>query len=472
MAQQGRPNILMIIADDQRFDTISALGNDHIETPYLDSLAEDGCAFTRHHNMGADEMAVCVPARSMIHTSRTLFHLEGPRGTTTNSKELHTGGMSADHPALPKLFADSGYRTFGTGKWHNDIESYDRCFDSGKSVFFGGMGNHWNVPVTDRYPDDDYPEAKPYRGFSGTGSVWPMKKIYDRYESGTHSSELFSGAMIDFLRSHVETSDGRPFFGYMAAMAPHDPRTAPGEYLEKYDHSEIPLPDNFSPEHSFDNGSLDVRDECLEDHPREPEKIQRHIADYYAMITHLDAQIGRILETLEEIGNRQNTIIVFTADHGLALGQHGLMGKQNLYDHSVRVPFLMAGPGVPQNVRRDALTCHYDIYPTLCELAGLTSPETTEGKSLVPTFWDEGCPRESLFFAFEDNQRAVREDRFKLIEYHVEEKRTTQLFDLESDPKETVDLSGEDHHAETLNRLREKLRSWQARLDDPLVSED
>ena len=459
MAQSGQPNVLMIVADDQRFDTIGALGNDSIQTPNLDSLVESGCAFTRHHNMGADQPAVCVPARSMIHSGRTLFHLDGP------------GGMATEHPTLSEAFGDAGYRTFGTGKWHNGIEAFNRCFAEGEDVFFGGMGNHWNVPVSSRYPDGEYPDPEPYRGFSGTGSIWPGRQVYDRYASGVHSSELFADATQTFLESHAKSGDDRPFFAYMATMAPHDPRTAPGEYLELYDHEEIPLPENFRPEHPFSIGWRG-RDENLEDHPREPEKIRRHIADYYAMITHLDAQVGRVLETLEATGERDDTIVVFTADHGLAVGQHGLMGKQNLYDHSVRTPLLVAGPDVPAGERRGSLTCHCDIYPTICDLAGLDTPETVEGESLAPALADEAATiRDSLLLAYGDVQRAVRHDRFKLVEYAVDGEHTTQLFDLASDPAETTDLANDEARADDRERLQKRLRELQVRLDDPMAGE-
>lgn len=455
---RARPNILMIVADDYRFDAIQALGNEHVETPNIDSLIEDGCAFTRHHNMGADNAAVCAPARAMIHSGRSLFNLDGP------------GDITTDYPPLAGRFREEGYRTFGTGKWHNGRDAFDRSFAEGEDVFLGGMSNHWNVPVISVGSDDEWPEEKPHRTFSGTGTVWPGMHRYDRYSSGTHSSELFANATKCFLGRHCEGSPDQPFFAYMSAMAPHDPRTAPGEYMTMYDHRDIPLPKNFAPEHPFDNGRLDVRDENLEDYPRESDAIRRHIADYYAMITHLDAQIGDVLDELEKTGERENTVIVFTADHGLAVGQHGLLGKQNLYDHSVRVPFVIAGPGVPEDERRNPLSCHCDIYSTLCDIAGIDAPAGVEGKSLAPTLRNpEMSPRDSLFMAYEDSQRAVRDNRYKLIEYYVDGDRRTQLFDMETDPAEITDLSTNDEYVDVVDRLRDRLAQWQTDLDDPLV---
>ena len=127
-----------------------------------------------------------------------------------------------------------------------------------------------------------------------------------------------------------------------------------------------------------------IRDEVLAPFPRTPEIVQQHIADYYGMITHMDAEMGRVLQTLAANGHLENTIIIYTADHGLAVGQHGLLGKQNLYDHSIRVPSIFAGPGVPEGVTVDALTYLYDVFPTVCDLTDVACPDTAEGCSLVP----------------------------------------------------------------------------------------
>jgi len=459
MDHQEQPNVLVMVADDMRFDTIGALGAD-VATPNLDSLVASGCAFTRAHNMGSPHDAVCVPARSMLHSGTSLFHLEGP------------GGMTTDHPTLPERFGEAGYRTFGTGKWHNGEEAFNRCYDEGRNLFFRGMGNHWNVPVTDRHPLGEYPTDRPHRRVPGDAQgPQPVRQTYERYASGTHSSELFAGTAIEFLRDHQLSADERPFFAYTAFMAPHDPRTAPGEYHAMYDPQDIELPESFLEEHPFDNGFLYGRDETLAEHPRDEEEIRRHIADYYAMITHLDAQVGRILDALERTGERGDTIVVFTADHGLAVGRHGLLGKQNVYDHSVRVPLIFNGPGIPEGERRDAFTYHHDLYPTLADLAGVETPGTVEGESLAPVIeGDADGPRESVLTAYADLHRAIRTDRYKLSEYYVDGDRHTQLFDVAEDPAETEDISDDPARADDLERLRGELADRRERLDDPMRS--
>jgi arylsulfatase A-like enzyme len=241
----------------------------------------------------------------------------------------------------------------------------------------------------------------------------------------------------------------------------------PQEYLDMYDPDKIPLPENFMPEHPFDNGELRIRDELLAPFPRTPEVIRRHIAEYYAMITHADAAIGRVIDALKQTGQYENTIIVFSGDNGLAVGRHGLMGKQNLYEHSVHVPLIMCGPGIPKDNRTGGFCYLIDIYPTLCDLVGAPIPDSVEGQSLVPLMKDEQKQiRETLYFTYKDVQRGVRDERWKLIEYHVEGKKTRQLFDLESDPSELNNLVDEPACKQHVDRLSDALTKWRDDLDD------
>jgi arylsulfatase A-like enzyme len=210
-----------------------------------------------------------------------------------------------------------------------------------------------------------------------------------------------------------------------------------------------------------------VRDEKLAPWPRTPDEVRRHTAEYYAMISHLDHQIGRVLETLEATGRAENTIIVLAGDNGLAIGRHGLMGKQNMYDHSLHVPLIMCGPGIPENQRCDTFCYLLDIYPTLCDLLQVPTPATVEGQSLLPALLDPGAiVRDTLSFAYRGVQRAVQDTRYKLIEYVVEGQRTTQLFDLRDDPWETHNLADDPRHADTISRLRAELERHRDALDD------
>ena len=191
------------------------------------------------------------------------------------------------------------------------------------------------------------------------------------------------------------------------------------------------------------------------------------MADYYAMITHVDAEIGRVLEALKETGHAEDTIIIFSADNGLAVGQHGLMGKQNLYEHSVRVPLIISGPGIPKGHKRDALCYVHDIYRTLCELLRVSVPASVKSKSLVPVIQDSKKKvRNSVFFAYKDIQRGVRSTCYKLIAYLVNGKPTIQLFDLQTDPWELKNLADDPKYAEHVSELGKELVRWRDELND------
>jgi arylsulfatase A-like enzyme len=432
-----RPNILFLFADDLRWSAVHALGGEAVRTPHLDALGRDGVVFERPYIMGSTVGAVCVCSRAMLMTGRPLWHVRS--------------NLRPELALLPRTFQQAGYANFGIGKWHNGPASFNRAFENGAAIFFGGMNDHLALAVADYSREGKYGEEA-------------------RHPAGKFSSELFSDEAIGFLRRH----DGRqPFFLYVAYMAPHDPRMAPKPFADLYAPDSIELPKNFLPEHPFDNGEMKVRDEELAPWPRTPEVVRRHIADYYAMITHLDEQIGRVLQALKESGQAENTIIVFAGDNGLAVGQHGLFGKQNLYEHSVRVPLLISGPGLPKGERRAVLCYLHDLFPTLCDLAGVPKPETVESVSLAPALKSSDArARETIFAAYRNVQRMVRDDRLKLIEYYPHDKvgtRKTQLFDVANDPWEMKNLADDPQFGEPLARLRAILGEAQRKNDDPLL---
>ncbi len=430
-AGQGRKklNVLFLFADDQRKDTIAALGNSHIQTPNLDKLVRNGTFFSRAYIQGSMSGAVCMPSRAMLMSGRTLFRAP-----------MNLKGV----PLLGEVLRKAGYVTFGTGKWHNGGESFLRSFELGHSVYLGGMSDHFNVPAS-RLTDD--------------------RKL-KRYDAkGTHSSELFANSAIDFLKNHIGKGKAgdRPFFMYVAFTAPHDPRDAPKEYLEKYYKKRPPLPANFMPQHPFNNGHMVLRDEVLAPWPRTEPVIRDQLAEYYALIHHMDTQIGRILQALEDIGELDNTIIIFSADHGLALGSHGLLGKQNIYDHSVGTPLIFAGPGIPEGQTRAALVYLYDLFPTICDLNGVDIPESVEGQSLAPLIaGEQKALRDNLYFNYQHKIRGLRDDQWKIICYprinHV------QLFDLKNDPHELKNLANGEEQAERVEQMKKQILAWEKKL--------
>jgi arylsulfatase A-like enzyme len=411
-AEPQRPNILFILADDQRHDTIQALGNDEIRTPNLDRLARTGFHFTNAYCMGSMTPAVCLPSRTMLMTGRSLWHLPQVEGLKAPD----------DVVLLPRMLRDAGYVTFHCGKSNNACRYGHAAFDV-------------NIETEKQGPDD---------------------------------MRLHSDHVIEFLRSHDRS---RPFFVYLAPSVPHDPRVAPQRFAQMYDPSKLTLSRNFMPEHPFDNGELAIRDELLAARPRDPDEMRRHLADYYACITDLDDRVGRILDVLRESGQADHTIVIFSSDQGLAVGgRHGLMGKQNLYEH-VKPPLIFAGPGIPHG-QSDALVYLFDLFPTICEIAGADTPAVVEGIDLLPLIHGEtSVTRDYLFAAYRDCQRMVRDKRWKLIEYNAAGNRNTQLFDLQSDPDEVTNLAQSAANQTELHRLRTAMERLQHEFDDPTDSE-
>jgi len=406
-----KPNVLFILADDMRPDCIGAMGNPNIKTPNLDKLVESGTVFTHAYVQGSNSGAVCMPSRTMILSGRSVFHFCGGgfgKGDKGNSV-LWAKAMSA-----------GGYETFHLGKRGNSYKPGMEAFDTCLYTDSIGAGDH----------------------------LVASQKTADR--------------VIQFLRDRkVE----KPFFVYMAPPVPHDPRVCPQEFMDMYNPAKIPLPARYLPVHPFDNGEMTVRDECLAPWPRTEEVIKRHLADDYACITCLDYHIGRIIDVLKELGQLDNTIIAFAGDNGLSLGDHGLMGKQNVYEFGgMHVPFVFAGPGVPKG-RSVAFAYLYDVYPTICELTGTSIPPEVESKSLVPVITGKAAKvRDYAFTAYRNCQRAVRDQRWKIIRYPLVDK--TQLFDLEEDPNELDDLSAKPEHAGKLEEMMTLLEQQQKEYDD------
>ncbi len=222
------------------------------------------------------------------------------------------------------------------------------------------------------------------------------------------------------------------------------------------------------PAHPFDNGALVGRDENLAPHPRTPAVMRQHLADYYATITHLDFEVGRILGELDRLGLAENTIVIYTSDQGLAVGgRHGLMGKQNLYEH-VKPPLVVAGPGIPHG-QSDALVYLYDLFPTICELAGAKTPPVAEGNSLLGIMHGKQTKiRDWLFTAYIAGQRMIRDDRWKLIQYNASGVRNRQLFDLQQDPDELRNLAEDPAFAPQRERLERLMLEARKQFADPV----
>lgn len=423
---QGRPNILFIFADDMRADALGSYGNTYVKTPVLDSLAREGTLFTRAYILGGQHGAICAPSRAMLMSGQSYFRvwdkLDGVR-------------------TLPMHLRERGYTTFLTGKWHNEPKAVAPSFDMAKNVLLGGMANHFEAPLHDLKPDGTFTD--------------PVKKGF--------STDIFTDTALDFLDKQ---NGQKPFFAYVPYSVPHDPRSPLPEYLKGYDEKGVPLPPNFMPFHPFSFGnSMAIRDEVLAAWPRTPEVIRSQTAEYYGLISHLDQAIGKLIAKLKEKGLDKNTLIVFTSDNGLALGSHGLLGKQSVYEHSMHVPLIMAGKGIPKNKKTDAFAYLFDLFPTLCQYAGVPWPTGIDGKSLLPIIQGKAqSVRPFIMNAYMDHQRSVRDDRYKLIRYPTVDH--TLLFDLQNDPYELVNLANKPEQAQRVQTMLAQLATEQKRYGD------
>lgn len=407
-----RPNVLFLFADDQRADAIAAMGHPVIKTPHLDELVGRGFVFENAYCMGSMSGAVCNPSRHMMLSGRSLFRYD--------PKQFN--GTFGD------VMRNAGYETWHLSKRGNTARTYHTAFEHSD------------------YLKDNEERTSGHHGRTGADRA------------------------IEFLTT--EWNRERPFFLYLGFTGPHDPRVADEQWMRLYDRERLPLPANYLPHHPINNGELVVRDEKLAPWPRTEEVVREHLHDYYGCISSIDHHVGRIVAALAKLGVLEDTLIVFSADHGLAVGSHGLFGKQSLYEHSMKSPLIFAGPGIPHG-SSDAFAYLYDIFPTVADIAGAEVPDDLDGRSLAPVMRDETDDvRDTVFLAYKDVQRAVRLGDWKLIRYPQVD--VTQLFNLRDDPHEQINLAELPQHEVRVVELWDLLEQQQHYFDDkaPLTVTD
>jgi arylsulfatase A-like enzyme len=418
-AATKQPNVIFLFADDMRADSIGALGNPTIKTPHLDSLVQRGFAFNNAYCLGGNRGAVCLPSRNMLLSGKAYFRWQDYQAP--NTAPAAKGNFApADSTTLPAAFKQAGYVTYHQGKKGNSALLVQGQFEINKYV-----------------ANDDIDRT-----------------------NGEAGQQIVNEA-IEFLTAK---KDERPFFMYLAFSNPHDPRVAAEKYMKLYDREKIPLPKNYLPMHPFNNGEMVVRDETLSPWPRTEDEIRKTLHEYYAVISGLDNHIGRLLQKLDELKLTENTIVLFSADQGISVGSHGLLGKQNLYDHAMKVPLFFTGPGIGKG-RSDALVYLLDVLPSLCDLTGTPTPSGLDAVSFAPIIQGKTAKgRETLFLAYRDVQRAIRDEQWKLIRYPQVD--VNQLFDLKKDPFELNNLAGQASQKERVTKMLGQMKDWQQKLGD------
>lgn len=412
-----KPNILFILTDDQAPHTLSSYGNKVCQTPHIDKLASSGMVLDQAYHMGSMSGAVCSPSRTMIMSGRTLWNLPA-RGKKHRKQEEGRGPrVEILQNTLPAVFNRAGYETFRTCKNGN---SY-------------GLANELFQIVKDkscRNADED------------SGSQW-------------HGSQVLS-----YLEERSVRKEEKPFLIYFGFSHPHDARNGRKDLLDKYGAENLQnppttinrkapkLPISWLPAHPFHHGHRKLRDEVNVPGvktSRTEATVRNELGREYACIENIDDQVGLVINKLKEMGEFENTYIFYTSDHGIAVGRHGLMGKQNLYEHSWRVPFIASGPGIKPRSRNEGNSYLLDILPTLCELSGIPIPTTAQGKSLKPVLMGKKkIIRPLLYGAYcggtKPGMRSIRKGDWKLIKYDTMDGqvRETQLFNLKENPNELI----------------------------------
>ena len=459
-----RPNILFIIVDDQSpFDLKVYNPKSPLHSPNIDRLAREGVVFDGAYHMGSYSGAVCTPSRHMVMCGRTLWHLPNRRGA---KQGLVPPNM--EQFTMAAVFNQAGYDTMRTCKRGNSYENANKQF-------------------TVRH------DATKRGGTAETGSAWHGEQV------------------LNYLDEREASKDKDPFLIYFGFSHPHDVRDGTPELLAKYgavnhrDKNSLPpankkqprLPINYLPEHPFHHGHPGLRDEVKVSgvwERRDERTIRNELGREFACSENIDIQIGRVLKKLEAMGELDNTYIVYTADHGMAIGRHGLQGKQNLYEHTWRVPYIVKGPGIKPG-RAQGNIYLLDSLSTICDLAGVTAPKTSEGKSFKPVLMGrQDTVRDVLYGVYcggtKPGMRTVRKGDWKLIKYDVMngEVRETQLFNLADNPhefiaqhrskkvaalsgakpaKQQTNLAGDPKHAKKLKEMEALLLSEMRRLNDP-----
>jgi arylsulfatase A-like enzyme len=416
-ASAKRPNILFILVDDQSPLDLKIYNRaSPLQTPAIDKLAAGGMVFDGAYHMGAYVGAVCAPSRHMIMSGRTVWHL--PTAPLALQKGLCPPDLEQN--TLPAVFNRAGYATMRTCKTGNSYEAANKLFTVRKDAMKRG-------------------------GTDETGSAWHAEQV------------------LDYLRQREVTRDEKPFLIYFGFSHPHDTRDGKPELLAKYgavnhaDPETLPpanpkapkLPPNYLPAHPFHHGQPGLRDEELVSgvwKRRDERTMRNELGREFACSENIDLQIERVLAQLAAMGELENTYIFYTADHGMAIGRHGLQGKQNLYEHTWRVPFIAKGPGIKAGTRVQGNIYLLDLLATLCDLAGIEAPRTNEGISFKSVLQGrQATVRDLLYGVYsggtKPGMRSLKRGDWKLIKYDVlgGKVRETQLFNVAENPEEYLD---------------------------------
>ena len=466
-----RPNVLFIAIDDLRPE-LGCYGAKHIVSPNIDRLAKRGVTFERAYC----QQPLCNPSRTSLMTGLR------PETTGVTHNHVHFRTRHPDIVTLPQHFKNHGYESRAIGKMYHGFLP-----DGSSKTTWDTMGDppSWSAPAIRFGPRYYYTEAgiaqaqaayrAMYRPKNPAPNDWTQKLVFGPMTEAPAVSDntLQDGQAADAANAalrQLNAKQGKPFFLGVGFIKPHTPFVAPKKYWDLYDPKSIEL----APRDALPRGtpaiaghnSGEVR--RYTDQPKREAFTEANARNlrhgYFACISYVDAQVGRVLGELERLGLRENTIVLLYGDHGWHLGDHGLWGKVTNFEIAARAPLIISAPGMAKSRKSMALTEFLDIYPTLAELAGLPVPKKLEGKSLVPVLRDPARGHKS--FAFTQQYRgkttgySIRGERRRYTEW-IEDGRVIarELYDYATDPDESINLAAQPQHAEFTQRLSRRLRA-------------
>ncbi len=479
-------NILFIAIDDLRPE-LNCFGKNKLVTPHIDTLAAEGARFSRTYC----QYPQCMPSRAIT--------LSGVRPDDTRRVKIHQFCPHGE-PSLPHYFKKNGYRTVSVGKVYHynddDADAWDTRYTNTFYEQEQGFGPHgycsgYQLPQNKRLMEN---YAKGRGG--PVAKLPPICECTDAPDDA-YPDGVVAKTAVQELSSRKET--GQPWFLAVGFYRPHLPWAVPQKYWDRYNRDEVDLADNpFFPEGGIGKTTLcdfmhygdiaiaetysDFGKYSDDDFPVLGEAKQREcVHGYWASVSFMDAQVGRVLEALEKTGQKENTVIVLWGDNGWHLGEHKLWSKVTTFEESSRVPLLISAPGITSGQTSAALTELVDIYPTLCDLCGLEHPGHLEGLSMAPLLTDPDRPWKKAIFSRVGNIQTLRTDRYRFTRFpastpegdthHIPSSITCELFDHANDPKENVNIAGLPENAQLIHQLGAMLSNgWRTVLPDKLHS--
>ena len=464
--KEKRPNILLITADQMRWDALGCMGNSIIQTPTLDALAKRGILFRN----GFTPNPICVPARAAIMT--------GNMPQVCTGHKTNTGRIRDGQPLLTETLKSVGYRTYALGKLHfvpysppNEprlVHGFEHVEWTESGRIIGQFDQHGEGEGIEDY--FDYLKQVGYLGYTrahgiGNNDVRPCRTPLPQEHTVDH---WVADRTLRQLDLHRREFADRPFFIWMSSPKPHSPYDPPDPYDKLYDPRSIPPP--FGGESMLEQKNPYI-EYSRHHHGQEslsPQARQVIKAYYYGCITWMDKMIGRVIERLEQQGILDETLILFTADHGDLMGDFGTWFKCNHLNGSVRVPFIATGPGIKPGTVNDALVGLEDILPTFAAAAGAEIGQPVQGHDLTPIFRNPATSVRDVYYSStldgDKSSAMVCDGRWKYI--YSAGNATEELYDEIADPGEIENLAISPKHEQRREEMRQKLIEQAIALQD------